>query len=233
MYVYIYIYIHIQALTLRKVQGGIVLSSVLSFAFPDPQQWPLVGLNGFADTASKIAQLASTGALGFMPLVSPEVQPEFEAHAADLFNRTPGYPEGAGKSDFGFVGVWSTVPKNATYPDGHVHHTPNQTDWGTTHQNVSFVVLQHNIVPSPSLMFDIHSEVFRGTALDRYVVVVHANVCLPFLQTHLMYVLMKKLQLSLLLLFYFLFVTFFSSQFAGLWVHWCTSSTLWRRNGLD
>jgi hypothetical protein len=143
------------------------LSSVLSFAFPDPQQWPLVGLDGFADTAGKIAQLTSTGTLAFMPLVVPEMQLPFEAHAAALFAQTPGYPPGTGESDFGHVGVWRNDPEHSPYADGRVHHTPHDTDWGTKHPNVSFVVLQHNIVPGPSLMFDIHSEVFRGTALDR------------------------------------------------------------------
>ena len=149
-------------ITRRKLQSGEALSSILSFAFDTPDQWPIVALSGFIPTAKLLAALSNSNSAGFIPLVQPEQAEEFERFAQKTYQEY-GYPPTAGVSEeFGF-GIYSRYPNGTKY-----HDTSGRTTYNSKY-NFLAPIFQHNIPGAGSLMFDVHSEVFRGSAIDSMV----------------------------------------------------------------
>ena len=90
-----------QAITARKVQGGHVMASILSYAFPSADQWPFIYLQGYSETSTEIAEFAASTSLALIMLVQPEQATEFETSAQETYNDN-GYSDTAGRSEFGF-----------------------------------------------------------------------------------------------------------------------------------
>ena len=67
--------------TLRKAQGADAMASIMRNAFPDASQWPFIALDGYAETASKIAEVSSATAITLIPFVQPEQALEWEKEA--------------------------------------------------------------------------------------------------------------------------------------------------------
>ena len=158
-----------QAITARKVQGGHVMASILSYAFPSAEQWPFIYLDGYAETSSEIAQLASSTSLALIMLVKPNEAKEFEVFAEKTYNEN-GYAETAGRSEFGF-GIYAVdhgiegqnIASN--YSDGRYPDTSGINPWGGQNEILAPIYL-HNIKNAKSLMFNVYSEAFRTTVLD-------------------------------------------------------------------
>lgn len=151
-----------QGITLRKLQSGEVMGSMMSYAYPNAEQWPYVAPYGYADTASKIAKITSSMSMAIIVLVQPDQVETFEAHA-EQFYRDHDYPRGAGHSDFGF-GIWKKDP-NETYRDNRLPDTSVETNYESKH-NLLAPILLHNKYNASSLMYNVHSNIFRGNAID-------------------------------------------------------------------
>jgi signal transduction histidine kinase/CheY-like chemotaxis protein len=150
------------AIASRKLQGNDAMASVWSYAFPDAEQWPMVFLDGYPEIGSKVAKLSSSMSVGVIPLVKPEESAAFEEHAARSF-KDHDFPEGAGMSEFGF-GIWAT-DTNSNYSDGRVHDTTGATSYESGY-NFLAPVFQHNVPNASSVMYNVHSNEFRGRAID-------------------------------------------------------------------
>lgn len=153
-----------QAITRRKQQGAQSLTTMWSFAFPDADQWPLVGFRGFTRLANEIAALSSSAGHGFMAIVKPNEVEEFEAHAKALYQEYE-YPDSAGWSDFGF-GIYG-MNASAGYEDSKFHDISGETAWNSKY-NIMAPFLQHkNTFNNPSLLLrNLHQFELRGRVLE-------------------------------------------------------------------
>jgi signal transduction histidine kinase len=151
-----------KARTLRNVQSGELMVTYLSFAFPNASMWPLVALDGYIETAGKAANLLSAISFVLSMIVRPDQATEFERFAARVY-KNQGYAEGAGTSDFGF-GIWAK-DEDSPYPDGKIHDISGNTTYGSEH-SILVPVFLHNIRDAESLMYNSHSDIFRGAAID-------------------------------------------------------------------
>jgi signal transduction histidine kinase/CheY-like chemotaxis protein len=153
-----------QAITLRKLQGAEVMSSIISNAFPDEAEYPFVALDGYIETAGRVAALSSSSTHSFVLLVEPEEVADWEAFAQETYIKE-GRPEGVGSGDYGF-GIWKFDNKNeTTYPDGRLHDTTGEVDYESNY-TILMPISQHNKPAATSIMYNIHEEVFRGTSID-------------------------------------------------------------------
>ena len=152
-----------KAITVRKFQGKNVMASMLSYTFPDPSQWPFVALPGYIETAGHVAQLSSSTAQGLVMIVPPENATAFEDFALQTYNDR-GYPETAGRSEFGF-GIWAR-DKNSNYTDGRVRDVNGTASTYDSKYNTLAVIFEINIPNAKSRMFNVHSDVFRGPAIE-------------------------------------------------------------------
>jgi signal transduction histidine kinase len=159
-----------KAKTQRSVQGADLMASYLSFAFPNASMWPLVALDGYIQTAGKAAQLLSATTFTLDMIVRPDEATEFENFAAKVY-KEQGYAKGAGVNDFGF-GIWAK-DGDSPYPDGKIHDISGNTTYGSKH-SIMVPILQHNIRNAESLMYNAHSDVFRGNAIDSMLDCAHA-----------------------------------------------------------
>jgi signal transduction histidine kinase len=66
-------------------------------------------------------------------------------------------------NDFGF-GIWAK-DDNSPYPDGKIHDISGNTTYGSKY-SIMVPSFLHNDVGAKSLMYNTHSEVLRGTAID-------------------------------------------------------------------
>ncbi|CAB9511692.1 Hybrid signal transduction histidine kinase K [Seminavis robusta] len=153
-----------KAITLRKVQGGEVMASVMKYAFPDSSQWPMVSLDGYVEIASKIAKLSSSLTLAVNVFVQPAQVDAFHEHAKQVYEEQ-GYPEGAGVSDFGF-GTWKPdQSEEPAYPDRRLPDVTGETTYDSPN-NILIPIFLHNNVNATSLLLNVHSRVFQGVATD-------------------------------------------------------------------
>ncbi|CAB9529218.1 Sensor protein kinase WalK (Fragment) [Seminavis robusta] len=148
-------------ITLRKYQAAKVMESVLSFAFPDAEMWPYVGLNGYFHTSREVAALASTGSMGMSVFVQPPEAAAFESFIQEHFDQQ-GYPPDAGLSDFGF-GIYTRDP-DSPFADGRVpSRTGNDTSDGGSPYTILAPIMDHSMWNTNALMYDVHST---DTAVD-------------------------------------------------------------------
>ena len=144
-----------KAITETKIQGGEVMESVLSNAFPDADQWPMVGLKGYYETANTIASLTGHTSMAFIVMVEPEEVEDFEEHAWDHY-RSQDYPPDAGTFELGFG-----IRRRGS--DGNVFdRSGNYTTYNSTNQ-VLTPVLDHSTWDSAMLMYNVHVS---STAVD-------------------------------------------------------------------
>jgi len=151
-----------QDLTLRRIRGLEVTATILSYAYPNESQWPNVALNGYQHIAKKVADLSDSKIMGLISLVAPDEVEEFEQHAMQIFE-DQNYPDDAGYQDFGF-GIWKRSIDSPN-EDGKLHDTTGETTFPSDYQILA-PILEHNRIGTPALMYNVHSEEFRGKALD-------------------------------------------------------------------
>lgn len=148
-----------QSITVRKVQGGQVLASVMGHAFPSSEQWPFVALDGYIETASRIAALTQSLTMAVNVFVDPDQIEEFNAHAEETY-RQQGYPETAGYDEEAGFGVWKRDKDR-----NRVLDTTGETPYNHTHDFLVPIFL-HNNPNAGSILFNVHSTLFLGQALD-------------------------------------------------------------------
>ncbi|CAB9496965.1 Sensor protein kinase WalK (Fragment) [Seminavis robusta] len=152
-----------KAITRRKIAAGDVVESIMSNAFPDANQWPMVALNGYYSTANEVANLASdvntSMQIGLLVLVEPgEEAYAFEEHAKQYY-KDQGYPEDAGTTAAGF----GIRRRDETSKTGYtLDRTGENNTYGSTNK-VLVPVLDHSTWKSPMLMYDTHVS---STAID-------------------------------------------------------------------
>lgn len=141
-----------KAITHRKIHGGDVVESIVANAFPDAKQWPMVGLNGYYETANTIASLSGQTSIAFIVLVEPDEVDAFEEHTQEHY-RSQGYPEEAGTTSIGF-GIRRRSSSDTTDVDVF-DQSGNYTTYGSTNQ-VLTPVFDHSNWDSPMLMYNVH-----------------------------------------------------------------------------
>jgi hypothetical protein len=104
--------------TQRKLQGSEVMATLVSFALPDSEMWPLITVDGYITIADNVAKLSSSGTQSLMVLVDPAQASEFEAHTQQVYMDQE-RPEGAGVNGFGF-GIWKSDP-DSPFTDSRTH----------------------------------------------------------------------------------------------------------------
>ena len=153
-----------QAITARKVQGGHVMASILSYAFPSADQWPFIYLQGYSETSTEIAKLAASTSLALIMLVRPQQATEFETFAQDTYNDN-GYADTAGRSEFGF-GIYALNKDITSHQDLPVSTNYSDGRYPDTSGEILAPIFLHNIKNAKSLMFNVYSEAFRAKVLD-------------------------------------------------------------------
>lgn len=153
-----------QEISLRKIQGGDIMSTILSYAFPNKEAWPFVALDGYEIIAGKIGEMSSSSSQVVAAIVLPEQREEFENFAQNIY-RANGYPETTGYSDFGF-GIWANDNETSPYEDGRVHDV-NGTVSPQSNRSILIPLYQHNLLTANSIMANLHSIPAQGNALTR------------------------------------------------------------------
>lgn len=147
-----------KAVTLRKTHVGEVMESIMARAYPDADVWPMVGLNGYQETASTVALTSGNTSVALIVLVDPSEAFEFETHAKKYYE-DQGYPEDAGKPendlDFG-------IRINGLDDRSQLDHTGNYTTYGSNN-TILTPVLDHSSWGSKMLMYNVHVS---STAVD-------------------------------------------------------------------
>lgn len=153
-----------RAITERKVQGGNIMSTVLAYTFPNASAWPLVALPGYSQIAAQIVKQSDSTSQGILMLLEADQIPQFEAHAAQVY-RDQDYAETAGwKNDTNGNTFFGIYKKDV---DGAIHRdTDGITSWGSPNDGMLVPILQHKNTGTRSLLYNVHSEEFRGVAID-------------------------------------------------------------------
>lgn len=148
----------------RKLEGGTVMAMIMSFAFPDAASWPFVSLNGYTEINKRLAGMSASGEHGLTHLVDPEKVDveEYERFMHEMYEDND-FANFTGVNDFGF-GIWKKDP-NSPYEDGRVHDSTGLTSYGSPNKILTpLVKIAHK--KSKNMMFNLHSEAFRGAAID-------------------------------------------------------------------
>ncbi|GAX27936.1 hypothetical protein FisN_21Hh286 [Fistulifera solaris] len=151
-----------QEISLRKIQGGDIMATILSYAFPNKDAWPFVALDGYEVIAGKVANMSASSSQIVAAIVLPEQRADFETFAQNLY-RSNNYPETSGFSDFGF-GAWAEDNETSPYDDGRVHDV-NGTVSPQSDRDILIILYQHNLVTANSIMANLHSIPVQGHAL--------------------------------------------------------------------
>ena len=155
-----------QSTTGLKLQGASMMSSIMSYAFPNADQWPFVALSGYTELNKQLAAMSLSAEHGLIHVVDPARTnvTEYEAFM-QAYYRDNGFEDHVGYSDFGF-GVWKNSA-NSTYEDGRV---PDRTGDTTGAYESNYTVLTPIVEvahkKSTNMMFNTHSDETRGTVLD-------------------------------------------------------------------
>jgi hypothetical protein len=84
-----------KSITMRKLQGGELMSTLLGQVLPDAADWPLIAMKGYMPIAQKVAQLSSSNTQSLMVILdnpTRQEQAEFEAHVRTQY-QLQGRPE--------------------------------------------------------------------------------------------------------------------------------------------
>jgi signal transduction histidine kinase len=151
-----------QAITRRKIQGGYIMATTISYGFPNASAWPFAALPGYTDISATINGLSSSP-ISFAVIIRPDQATEFETFASKVY-REQHYPEGAGASEFGF-GVWKIDAASSPYSDKRVHDISGNTSYGGK-RSIIVPVLLHTNITARSLLYNSYSENITGPAQD-------------------------------------------------------------------
>jgi hypothetical protein len=120
-----------QAITLRKLQGSDVMSSLATYSNPNTTDWPCIFIDGFIPLSSKVASLGQSATQAYVILVQPDQVVDFERHFQQTYIEE-GRPSGSGYSDFGF-GIFQEDPDiddQPLYADRRLHDTTGEVRFG-------------------------------------------------------------------------------------------------------
>ena len=141
----------------RKIHAGEIMESIMASAFPHAAAWPMIGLNGYHETAGNVATASGGTSIALIVLVQPQESLAFEQHAQEFY-ASQGYPKQAGDRGMGF-GIQYRDPSTGGFTfdrDG------NFTTYGSKNQ-VLTPVLDHTTWNSSMLMYNVHVS---STAVD-------------------------------------------------------------------
>ena len=155
-------------INLRKRLGTISLSSILSYAHPNAEDWPFVTLPGFEEIAANLIKTSSGREMALCPLVTPEQRSSFEDFAYDFFENKhdPPFPNGTGVSSFG-KGIWG-LDFTLNNSDHRFHMTDANASYGSPNKLFT-PILQHSDGAHPALMLNVRFEEVRGNTIDRII----------------------------------------------------------------
>jgi hypothetical protein len=120
-------------ITHRKMLGASIITSLYANAFPSPEQWPYVYLNGLeASIGHNMVALSKGRGMGFAPIVEPSQVTEFEEWAyRDVI------PNGQSVSDFG-KGIFAFGNDNAT--DNRYHDVTGETSYNSPYDIIAPII---------------------------------------------------------------------------------------------
>jgi len=160
-----------KAITQRKRQGAESLASLLSHSFPDASQWPFVGLRGYSQTASLIAELSHARGHGFLVIVKPDQVTAFEAHAMEFYEQNQ-YPKEAGRSELGF-GIRGTIDSSS---GDSFHDVAGNTTWNSRYDIlVPLLQFQDDAKYASKLLQNFHQFQVPGKILENIIDCVQAS----------------------------------------------------------
>ena len=168
-----------QSIAHRKLVGSQVAASMMSYAFPNRDDWPFVFLNGYTQLNKLLATMSSSSEHGLIHVFdSRHVNAkDFEAYIKTKYDES-NFSNTTGYSDFGF-GIWKKQEtedgqvvteeseERLLYDDGRV---PDQTGITNTYESL-YPTLLTPIVKvahksSTNMLYNMHSDEFRGSAID-------------------------------------------------------------------
>lgn len=147
----------------RQRWAGVTMGMTLSEMYPNASQWPLVEFPGYERLARGLLNTSFGEDMGFAVHVTPEDLPEFEDFAYQVYDKL-GFPNGTGCSNFG-KGAWG---QNASleHPNNRYHDVTGNTTYQSPYRILT-PIFRLDEGPHPLLMFNPHSGVFQGNAIDR------------------------------------------------------------------
>lgn len=161
--------------THRKLQGSVVMATVIGQMLPDAKDWPLISVPGYIPIASAVAESSGSNTQALMVFLSSEQATEYQEHIKQEYVEQ-GRPESAGFSKFGF-GIWAPDAKDPpAYEDGRVSDINGTNHWGGQHDGLIASLTFHNSPGAKSLLYNVYSEADRGVHLDSMLECVNATV---------------------------------------------------------
>ena len=145
------------------------MERMLSTAFPNAYDWPMIDLNGYYIVSNSVASVASdentTMQIGLLVNVEPGEQAyAFEEYAKEYYQKQ-GYPDSAGAKDIGF-GI--KILRSGEY---QFDRSGNWTTYGSENR-ILIPVLDHSTWNSAMLMYNAHVS---STAIDSVLECVKAH----------------------------------------------------------
>ena len=149
---------------LRKLQTQVQLSHLLGFHCPYLSSWPNCSLPSHVFDSFTLSLLSASDSrsFGVAPIVKLSQKSSFESFAYNLFETDKGFPINTGISSFG-KGIYQKDSSGQRIPD-----LTGNTTYHSKYFNLFIPLLLCSNLPSnyPGIMFNAHSEILRGQALD-------------------------------------------------------------------
>lgn len=161
--------------THRKLQGSIVIATVIGQMVPNAADWPLISIPGYIPMASAVAESSGSNTQALMAFLSSDQAIEYQDHIKQAYAEQ-GRPDTAGWSDFGF-GIWAPDTKEPpTFEDGRIPHVNGTNSWGGQYKDLIASLTFHNSPGASSLLYNVYSEADRGIYLDSMLECVNSTV---------------------------------------------------------
>ena len=151
------------AIAYQARQTATAMATTVGTGLPNADAWPLVFFDGFEGIATDMLNVAGSLTLGLAPFVTQEQLEAFEIYTYE--NNFGRFDEGTGMSSFG-KGIWKPGIETGA-PDNRVHDTVINR-WGSPY-NIYAPVIHMQDESSNGLMFNVHFDQLRGSAVDRVI----------------------------------------------------------------
>lgn len=139
------------------------MATTVAIGLPNAAAWPFVYYDGFERIATDMLQVAGSITLGLVPFVTEDQRQPFQDFAyKNYYSR---FGNTTGISSFG-AGIWKPGPETGA-ADFRVRDT-TVNRWGSPY-DLYAPVLHMNTIPNPGLMFNVHFDALRGSAVDRVI----------------------------------------------------------------
>lgn len=153
----------IERLMDNRLAGALAMANLAAYAAPRADEWPFVQVDSWWAVGEQVQIAGLNGGYSVAPIVTPEVQPEFEEYAQEFLNKT--YPgEEAGVSSFGF-GIWCKN-KTTDSSDTKYHHTNGYPYSYESENGFATPKYQHTMGNHRLLMMDVHGFPQQGQSID-------------------------------------------------------------------